>query len=398
METKSFFQTVLCGFGYDEVTTLEGIIEGFIRNFIPLDICFLIVGDDIAVGSIDFFKSITRADQHIFEICLAVRADDGIFIYGETGERSAEQVELHAFLQAVFGNLGNGQIAALQGVVKGHGRGLVRDNRYNLTVLRLIFIRRQLSHRIFAGLQIINCDLTTVLGFHGLIDAVTLNTETDTVDLAVLGGLNDHARAGNFLIDCIDRDDSFVCLSDGYIPLGLSVRSVVRREHSFYDTVIAVGNAVKTRVTLAVGGTDFILLGGVSRVRCSKNSTGKVFTVGIFLVDLNRSVIIDKGRSYNLYDRFRIATFTHSYDGRDFGASVIAYMGQKILSVVVTGIQSDMGDITSRNGFENNQGTNGDFLARHKITAVRTLRKRNSAASPADTQPSAAELNPDADL
>lgn len=84
METKSFFQTVLCGFGYDEVTTLEGIIEGFIRNFIPLDICFLIVGDDIAVGSIDFFKSITRADQHIFEICLAVRADDGIFIYGET--------------------------------------------------------------------------------------------------------------------------------------------------------------------------------------------------------------------------------------------------------------------------------------------------------------------------
>ena len=99
-------------------------------------------------------------------------------------------MKLHALDQPVFGDLGDFEITAAQGVVEGYGRGLSADDGDGLSRLRFILVIGKLRHCIGAGEQI-EIDGAVLAGSDSLIDAVAGDIELDALDLAVLTGLYD---------------------------------------------------------------------------------------------------------------------------------------------------------------------------------------------------------------
>ena len=98
-------------------------------------------------------------------------------------------MELHSFHQAVLTGLGHGQCAALQHVIKSHGRGSSADNRHTLNALRLVFFIVLLRYRVNARSKTVDLDFSCGIGFDGLVDAVTFYLECDTLHIAILRGL-----------------------------------------------------------------------------------------------------------------------------------------------------------------------------------------------------------------
>ena len=67
---------------------------------------------------------------------------------------------------------------------------------------------------------------------------------------------------------------------------------------------------------------------------------------------------------------FRIRSLGHTFNRTDFRATVISGMGYKVLSGILTGIDSNMSNVPSRDVLKNNQGADWELLIRRKIASV----------------------------
>ena len=100
--------------GYGNIELLEDIVKGLVRYLVPLDCGGLLVGNDIASRSVDFFEGIFRADKHILEFCNAVFIGHSILVDLNAGERCSVEAELHALGQSVLGCLFDCKVAAAE--------------------------------------------------------------------------------------------------------------------------------------------------------------------------------------------------------------------------------------------------------------------------------------------
>ena len=212
------------GFGDGHIPLFQNVGEALVRDGIPFDGSSLAVGDDILFGSIHFLQSIARANQDIVEVGDAIAVGDGILVNGQTGERSAIQVEGDALVQTIFGILRDSQGTTLQRIVKGHSGNLTADNCNSLGVLRIILIVGLLGDGVDTGGQVVNLDFTVLAGGHSLVDALTADIERNALHDAVFGGLDNLGAA--------EADSQFQITLHGIVDgLGISdsiLRSAVR--------------------------------------------------------------------------------------------------------------------------------------------------------------------------
>ncbi len=104
-------------------------------------------------------------------------------------------MELDSLGQAVLGCLGDNEITASEDIVKGDGCRPPGYNHHRTAFLRLVLVIGLFGHSVGAGGKIVDLDFTRRIGGNGLVDPVALNAEFDSINLAVLGGLDDFCAA-----------------------------------------------------------------------------------------------------------------------------------------------------------------------------------------------------------
>ena len=109
-------------------------------------------------------------------------------------------MELHALHKIVLGSLDNLQVATLQHIVKGDGRGVTADDCHPLDALRLIAVNALLGDGVNARHKL-NIHRAVRLGGDGLVYAVPRDVELDARYNAVLGSLLDMTCAVGFGVD-----------------------------------------------------------------------------------------------------------------------------------------------------------------------------------------------------
>lgn len=70
--------------------------------------------------------------------------------------------------------------------------------------MRNIFVIFGFGHGVNSWLEAVYLNHAAVCGFNGLVDAVALNAEGNTVYLAVLADLDDFGTAGDQLVDSLN--------------------------------------------------------------------------------------------------------------------------------------------------------------------------------------------------
>ena len=205
--------------GYGDIEFLEDIVKGLVRYLVPLDCGGLLFGYDIASRSVDFFEGISRADKHILESCNAVFIGHSILVDLNAGKRCSVEAEFHALGQPVLGSLFDCEVAAAELVAEIDGRHLTADYGYTANLLRNIFVIFGFGHGVNSGLEVVYLNHAAVYGFNGLVDAVALNAEGNTVHLAVLADLDDFGTAvRNFQTDIsLDRVINLLTESDSVL-------------------------------------------------------------------------------------------------------------------------------------------------------------------------------------
>ena len=137
--------------GHGNGKLLQDIREIAGSDFIPLDGCGLICGNNIANSGIHFLDGVRRsaANQHIFKGRYAVFIRNSILINGNAGERSAVKMEGHALIEIILRGFNHLNISTLERVIEIHGRNLSRNNGYTACFLRLISVIFLLSNGIY---------------------------------------------------------------------------------------------------------------------------------------------------------------------------------------------------------------------------------------------------------
>ena len=105
--------SVALGNGNGKLLQDIGEITG--SDLIPLNGCRLIFRNNIANCSVHFLNGIwcCSANQHIFKDCCSVFISNSIFVYLNTGKRSAIQVEGDTFVEIIFWRFNNFNVATL---------------------------------------------------------------------------------------------------------------------------------------------------------------------------------------------------------------------------------------------------------------------------------------------
>ena len=137
--------------GHGNGKLLQDIREIAGSDFIPLDGCGLICGNDIANSCIHFLDGVRRcaANQHIFKGRHTVFIRNRILVHGNAGERSAVKVEGHALIEVILRGFDNLNIATLQRIDEIDSCNLPRNNGYTACFLRLISVIFLLSNGIY---------------------------------------------------------------------------------------------------------------------------------------------------------------------------------------------------------------------------------------------------------
>ena len=122
-------------------------------DFIPLDGCGLICGNNIANSGIHFLDGVRRsaANQHIFKGRHTVFIRNGILVHGNAGERCSVKVEGHTLIEIILRGFDNLNIATLQCVVEVDSRNLPRNYGYSAGLLRLVTVIFLLGYGIYSG-------------------------------------------------------------------------------------------------------------------------------------------------------------------------------------------------------------------------------------------------------
>ena len=159
---------------------------------------------------------------------------------------------------------------------------------------------RQLLDIVGAGFQTGNGDLTGSrcrkrrtgngfgagrIGVHTKLPAGKIGAGIGCLlDVQAAGDLLIHRSDGNRMIGRV-----FV---DGHSPLGCTAGAVACGEHGFSHLVGTEGQLAGLCIAVGIGGTDVEHIAGCL-IHCLEFGTRQVITVGIFLVDLNKTSLID---------------------------------------------------------------------------------------------------------
>ena len=109
-------------------------------------------------------------------------------------------MELYALHQIVLGIFDNLQVATLQGVIKGHGRGMTAYDCYSLNALRLIAVNRLFCDGVNARHKL-NIHRAVRFGRYGFIHSVARDIELNARNNTVLGSLFNMTCAVGFGVD-----------------------------------------------------------------------------------------------------------------------------------------------------------------------------------------------------
>ena len=231
-------------------------------------------------------------------------------------------------------------VAAAELVAEIDGRHLTADNGYTANLLRNIFVIFAFGHGVNSGLEVAYLNHTAVCGFNGLIDAVALNAECDTIHLAVLADLDDFGTAGDQLVDSLNGNRGVRgVLVECDCPFGFSVSTVVLREHGFLDGISAERDRIGSLgIARGIGRADLVCF---TRLLICGNEygSGKCLAVFIGLFNLHKTVF-DKEFIRQMIISVRrgclisVGGVCHTFGGVDFGASLIAYMDNEVLAVI----------------------------------------------------------------
>ena len=187
--------------GDSDIPLFQDVRNALVRDGVPFHRRRLLCGDDIADRCTDFLQRVARADQHIVEYGFACAVGHGVFIHRKPRKRSAVKVELHAFIQSVFGGLCHDESSALQGVIEIDRCHLTADDGDTAHLLRFVFVVALFGDGVNTGSKVVDLNDTARTRRDGLVHAVAGDRKRNALDLAVLTCLDDlGAAVGHFQV------------------------------------------------------------------------------------------------------------------------------------------------------------------------------------------------------
>ena len=196
------------------------------------------------------------------------------------------------------------------------------------------------------GLQIADGDLTVCRRRKGRTGngvgagRVRVNTENPSGQpLTGVGCLLDLKTAGDFLVDCIDRDGVIRgILRQRHRPFGGTAGLIAIGEHSLRDHIGAQGQFAGLGIAGGIGGTNVVGVAGLL-IDSLELGTGQVGTVGVLLVDLDETGL------GNIVIHIQVipcdglgglgACIAHVLDGTDLRTAGVADMDNEVVLTCV---------------------------------------------------------------
>ena len=236
-----------------------------------------------------------------------------------------------------------------------------------LTISLIIERERRLDYAIGSVRNIYGFGITTVVGrsnggyfgTRGVIDGEYCAAKSTVVLRSFLINLNVTFFQ---LIHSIDGNNTIVGRADGTGPFLCARIGIVCREHSLYDFICAVRKVfLGSCITVRVCRTDTEFFAGLS-IGSEEVSTAEVLTVRILLVHFNLTGFLYELRHNYLNNSFRIIALGHTFNSTYLRTTVVTNVGNKVNSVVFTGIDGNVSNATGWNMLKCNKRTDRDFF------------------------------------
>ena len=247
---------------HSDLPLLQYVGHSGVGNFLELHNETCLHGrNNILHRRIDFLQRVVVANQDILEDGNTVSVGGSSQVNSIAGDGSSMQPEGNALDHAVLRGLGNAQVAALELVVDIHGGGVIQSNLHavchsgnDILGSRVHF----LNAVVVANQNVVEGGNSGVIGHGGhihrlAVDSSTGQTERDTSDLAVLGGLlNLNGAASQLIMEVqaggvVERDGHIALDSGNNVPLGgvdfLYGIVITDKDFSEHDDTVLVGRS-----------------------------------------------------------------------------------------------------------------------------------------------------------